>query len=182
MKQITIPKTELFDEQTQQFLYREEQTLELEHSLVSISKWESKWCKAFLGKREKTYEETLDYIRCMTLTPNVDPEVYNYLTDDNIRDINNYIKAPMTASHIASSDDGDARPNRDVVTSELIYFWMISLNIPFKCENWHLNRLLALIKVCNAKNSTPKKVNRKSLASKYAAMNAARRQQMNSRG
>lgn len=182
MIRITIPKMELFDDRTQQFSYREEQTLELEHSLVSISKWESKWYKAFLGKRDKTYEETLDYIRCMTLTPDVDPETYKYLTDDNIKEINNYIKAPMTASHIATSDNDDGRPNRDVVTSELIYFWMISLNIPFKCENWHLNRLLALIKVCNAKNSTPKKPNQKALASKYASMNAARRKQHNSRG
>lgn len=181
MIRITIPKMELFNEKTQQFSYIEEQTLELEHSLVSISKWESKWCKAFLGKKDKTYEETLDYIRCMTLNPDVDPTMYNYLTDDNINEINNYIKAPMTASHITTSDD-NGKTNRDVVTSELIYFWMISLGIPFKCENWHLNRLLALIKVCNAKNSTPKKSNPKALASKYAAMNAARRKQHNSRG
>ncbi|MGB4293547.1 MAG: hypothetical protein WBJ37_11785, partial [Bacteroidales bacterium] len=147
MLQITIPAVELWDERKQEFVTTKEQTLQLEHSLVSISKWESKWCKPFLSKQEKTSEETLDYIKCMTITQNVDPEVYNYLTNKNIEEINNYINAPMTATYF--SDEKTSKTSREQVTAELIYYWMIALNIPFECQKWHLNRLLTLIKVCS---------------------------------
>ena len=156
MLQITIPAVDqCWDEQKQEFVSIKEQKLQLEHSLVSLSKWESKWRKAFLAKQDKTYAETLDYIRCMTITPNVDPQVYNFLTVDNINQINDYIAAPMTAT--VFSEDNSGRNNREVVTSELIYYWMIALNIPFECQKWHLNRLLTLIRVCNIKNTPPKK-------------------------
>lgn len=180
MLQITIPAVEQWDERKQEFFTTKEQTLQLEHSLVSLSKWESKWCKAFLTKQEKTFEETLDYIKCMTITQNVDPEVYNYLTNKNIEEINNYIDAPMTATYF--SDDKTVKSSRGQITAELIYYWMIALNIPFECQKWHLNRLLTLIKVCNIKNQPPKKRSRKEIMSRNAALNAARRKQLNTKG
>lgn len=180
MLQITIPAVEQWDERKQEFVTTKEQTLQLEHSLVSLSKWESKWCKAFLTKQEKTFEETLDYIKCMTITQNVNPEVYNYLTNKNIDEINKYIEAPMTATYFL--DDKTVKTSREQITAELIYYWMIALNIPFECQKWHLNRLLTLIKVCNIKNQPPKKRSRKEIMSRNAALNAARRKQLNTRG
>ena len=181
MLQITIPAVDqCWDEQKQEFVSIKEQKLQLEHSLVSLSKWESKWRKAFLAKQDKTYSETLDYIRCMTITPNVDPQVYNFLTVDNINQINDYIAAPMTAT--VFSEDNSGRNNREVVTSELIYYWMIALNIPFECQKWHLNRLLTLIRVCNIKNTPPKKRSKNEIMSRNAALNAARRKQLGTKG
>ena len=180
MLRITIPAAELWDELKEEFIYTKEQTLQLEHSLVSLSKWESKWCKPFLGKGTKTAEEILDYVRCMTLTQNVDPDVYMYLTKENIEQINRYIEAPMTATWF--SEDQHAKPNREIVTAEVIYYWMIALNIPFECQKWHLNKLLTLIRVCNVKNQPPKKMSKRDIASRNAALNAARRQKFNSKG
>lgn len=173
MLRITVLEDEQWDERKQEFVYKKGQTLQLEHSLISLSKWESKWCKPFLSRQEKTLEETLDYIKCMTLTQNVDPDVYNYLTTDNIKQINQYIDAPMTATTISEKATG--RANREQVTAELIYYWMIALNIPFECQKWHLNRLLTLIRVCNIKNQPPKKRSKKDLLKHHAAVNAARR-------
>lgn len=183
MLRITIPASELWDEVNQEFVTTKEQTLQLEHSLVSLSKWESKWHKAFLDKKsqeDRTREETLDYIRCMTITQNVDPKVYDCLSNENIKQINDYIGDPMTATHVPESK-GRA-PVRETPTSELIYYWMIALNIPFECQKWHLNRLLTLINVCNFKNTPPKKMSRREVMSRNAALNAARRKKMNSRG
>jgi hypothetical protein len=179
---IKIPiSPEGWDEEKEEFVESKTVTLQLEHSLVSLSKWESKWCKAFLSKQEKSQEETIDYIRCMTVTKNVDPEVYKHLTADNIRAVNKYIEAPMTATHIAEAK-GTGKGQQEVVTSELIYYWMIALQIPMECQKWHLNRLLTLVKVCNVKNSPPKNMSRRDRMSQYARMNAARRQKHNSRG
>ena len=181
MLQITVPSTELWDELKEEFIQTKEMTLELEHSLVSLSKWESKWCKPFLSKNNKTDEEMLDYIRCMTITPKVKPETYYALSRDNIMRINDYINAPMTATFF--SNDKQKRGSREIVTSELIYYWMIALNIPFECQKWHLNRLLTLVKVCNIKNDPhPKKMSKKSIMSRNAALNAARRKQLNTKG
>lgn len=180
MLRITIPAVEQWDEIKQEFVFTKEQTLSLEHSLVSLSKWESKWCKAFLTKQDKTSEETLDYIKFMTLTQNVDPEVYNYLTNGNISEINEYIEAPMTATYF--SDERISKTNRELITAEIIYYWMIALNIPFECQKWHLNRLLTLIKVCNIKNQPPKKRGKKEIMSRNASLNAARRKQLNTKG
>ena len=180
MLQITIPAVEQWDEINQEFISTKEQTLILEHSLVSLSKWESKWCKPFLSKDARTFEETIDYVRCMTITQNVDPNVYNFLSNKNIEDVNNYIAAPMTATWF--SKNSRKSNSSEQITSELIYYWMISLNIPFECQKWHLNRLLTLIEVCNVKNQPPKKMGRKEIMSRNAALNAARRKQLNSRG
>ena len=180
MLQIVIPASELFDESKNEFVHMKEHTLCLEHSLVSLSKWESKWCKAFFSKEAKTYEETIDYIKCMTLTQNVKDETYLRLTKDNIEQINKYIEAPMTATYF--SDDKNSKQNRETVTAELIYYWMIALNIPFECQKWHLNKLLTLIRVCNIKNQPPKKMSKRDIMSRNAHLNAARRNKLNSRG
>lgn len=181
MLQIVIEATEQWDEAKQEFVSTKEQTLQLEHSLVSLSKWESKWNKAFLSKKPKTYEETLDYIKCMTITQNVKDETYACLTKKHIEEINKYIEAPMTATYISQEQSG--RTSNEVVTSELIYYWMIALNIPFECQKWHLNKLLTLIKVCSIKNDPhPKKMSKRGIMSRNAALNAARRNQLHSRG
>lgn len=180
MLQITIPGIELWDESREIFTQTKEQTLQLEHSLVSLSKWESKWGKAFLSKQEKTYEETIDYIKCMTITQNVDPNVYNHLSKSIIDKITEYIEAPMTATYF--SKEQSSGNSREQVTSELIYYWMIALNIPFECQKWHLNRLLTLIRVCNIKNQPPKKMSKRAIMSRNAAINAARRKQLNTKG
>lgn len=155
--------------------------LELEHSLVSVHEWESKWCKSFISDQEKTQDETLDYIKCMTLTKNVDPDVYNFISAENVKQINEYISAPMTATTFAEQK-GKGGGGKERITAELIYYWMISLQIPFECKYWHLNQLLTLIKVCNIKNSPPKKMGKKALMSRNAALNAQRRAQMNTKG
>ena len=181
MLQLVIQLTpEGWDEEKQEFVQPKVQILQLEHSLISLSKWESKWCKPFLTKTEKTAEEVLDYIKCMTLTQNVKPEVYDKLTKAHFDQINKYIEAPMSASFV--TEDRNGKVNREPVTSELIYFWMISLQIPFECQKWHLNRLLSLIKVINHKNTPPKKHSTREIMSRNAALNASRRQQHNSRG
>ena len=180
MLRLTIPTIELFDENKEEFVYIKGQTLQLEHSLVSLSKWESTWCKPFLTKNRKTEKETIDYIRCMTLTQNVNPEIYNYLTDEQIDQVNDYIDARMTATWFSNNKAG--KPSTEQVTSELIYYWMITLNIPFECQKWHLNRLLTLIKVCNLKNQPSKKMDRKDVLRRNAEINAARRKRLNSRG
>ena len=181
MLRITIPLSqEEWDEENEEFVGPIYETLCLEHSLVSLSKWESKWHKPFLSKVEKSYEEIVDYIKCMTVTKNVDPEVYNHITSENMKQINEYIENPMTATTF--SDDGSGKRNREIITSEIVYYWMITLGIPFECQKWHLNRLLALIRVCNIKNSPKKKMSASSIMARNAELNAARRKALNSKG
>ena len=179
MLKLTIPSTELYDESKEEFIQTKEQTLNLEHSLISLSKWESKWNKPFLTKDQKTTEETIDYIRCMTITQNVDNELYNYITNENIIQVRNYIEAEMTATKFSNNKK---IINREIITAEIIYYWMIALNIPFECQKWHLNRLLTLINVCNLKNTPPKKMGRKELVSRNASLNSARKKALHSRG
>lgn len=180
MLKVIIPGKELWDEGKGEFVFVKGAALQLEHSLVSLSKWEAKWHKPFLGNGDKTAEETVDYIRCMTLTQNVSPSVYGIIGDDVIRQVSDYISDPMTATWFSREDK--TPPSREVVTAEVIYYWMITLNIPFECQKWHLNRLITLIRVCNAKNAPLKKMSKKQLLSRNAALNAARRKQLNSRG
>jgi hypothetical protein len=176
---IVIPATELYDEVNNEFVRYKEQTLQLEHSLVSLSKWESKWCKPFLAKTDKTMDESIDYIRCMTITQNVAPEVYSFITRGNLDSVREYIEAPMTATVFSKENKP---PNREVITAEIIYHWMISMNIPFECQKWHLNRLLTLIQVCSIKNAPPKKTNKKELLNKQRTLNEARKAAMNTKG
>ena len=178
MLYVTVPARELFDEIKQEFITTKEYKLALEHSLVSLSKWEAKYCKPFLSKEEKTFDESIDYIKCMCMTQNIDDSVFKLLTTDNISEINAYIEAPMTATWYKRETTNQWR----VVTSELIYYWMIALNIPFECQKWHLNRLLTLINVCNLENQPKKKMSKKEVYSRNAAINAARKAKMNSKG
>ena len=180
MLTVTIPETEEYDPKTECFYIRKQQVLSLEHSLVSLAKWESKWKKPFLSDKEKTREESIDYIRCMTITQNVDPEVY-YRIPQNVMDkINEYIGDPMTATTF--SDTRPAKRNNEVITAEIIYYWMVALQIPFECQKWHLNRLITLVRVCNIKNSPPEKMSKNDIFRRNAALNAARRKAGHTRG
>lgn len=180
MLEIIIPSSELFDERTSEFIEIKEKKLQLEHSLVSISKWESKWHKAFLTNTQKTKEETLDYICCMTLTQNVDKNVYLNVSDYNMKLISDYIENPMTAVHFAD-EDNDGK-SKKTITSEVIYSWMIALDIPFECQKWHLNRLLTLIRVCNMKNNPKKRMSKRDIMNKNTRLNASRRKKYNTKG
>lgn len=181
MLYLHLPEVEGYDEERQEFVIIEKAlTLQLEHSLVSLSKWESKWLVSFFSKKERTYEQTLDYIKCMTVTPNVKPEVYSRLTKKHIDQIYEYINAPMTATTF--SKEQKARQSSETVTSELIYYWMVAYNIPFECQKWHVNRLLTLIRVCEVKNQPSKKMNKTKVAQDYAALNKARRAKLHTKG
>ena len=180
MLTITIPARELYDNEREQFIYTKEQTLQLEHSLVSLSKWEQKWKKPFLSTKNKTNEETIDYVRCMTITQNVDPMIYNFLTDENLSAIHDYIDDPMTATTF--SDQKNGKKNKENITAELIYYWMISSGIPFECQKWHLNKLITLIRVFEVKNNPSKKMSQRELMNRNRALNEVRKKQFNSRG
>ena len=180
MLKITIPSIELYDEESETFTSSKEQTLVLEHSLVSLSKWESKWHKPFLTKEPKTIEETIDYIKCMTTTQNVDDSVYKYITNENLGQVREYIESEMTATKF--SKDDKKTTSREIITAEIIYYWMIALNIPFECQKWHLDRLITLINICNIKNTPPKKTGKRELMSRNAALNASRRNALRSKG
>ena len=180
MLKIVIPAGESFDYESGEFVQTKEQSLQLEHSLVSISKWEAKWHKPFLeDSAKKTKEELLDYIRCMTITKDVDPVCYYFITNADINRIKSYIDDTMTATWFGDSKKKYTK--KRVVTSELIYCWMVMLQIPFECEKWHLNRLFTLIKVCNEENKPADKNKRskKEFLSHRAALNAARKKQLN---
>ena len=179
MLEITIKIDELWDEVKQEFIPPRETTIRLEHSLVSLSKWESKWCKPFMTKTMKTREEEIDYIKCMTLTQNVDPDIYNYISMENMQMINKYIEAPMTATTFSNDKK---KGKNEIVTAELIYYWMIALNIPVEFQKWHLNKLLTLIRVCNIKNQPPEKRSNQAIRNDYAALNAARRKALKTKG
>lgn len=183
MKEIVIPSIELYDEIKNEFVYTQERKLTIEHSLISLSKWESKWKKPFLDPSVKrTREESVDYVRCMTITQNVDPILYTYIPNSLMSQIDQYINDPMTATWFTSAENEKKKINREKVTSELIYYWMAHLQIPFECEKWHLNRLLTLIEIFNVKDAEPTKKDPKQAAMERAAMNAKRRAQLKTKG
>lgn len=180
MLTVVVPGVEMFDDSSQEFTTRGDVVLELEHSLVSLSKWESIFEKPFLGKEEKSTDEVIGYIKAMTLTPNVSDEVWEKLNEDNYQAINAYIDSKMTATWF--NDQGKDSPNREVITAEVIYHWMITFQIPFECQHWHLNRLMTLIRVCNVKTTKPKKMSRSEIAAHNRAINAERRAQSGTKG
>ena len=184
MLEITIPATELIDQNTLEFISIKETKLQLEHSLLSISKWESRHCKPFLGDgsidARFTGEEYIDYIKDMTLTKNVDPMIYYNLSPANQILINEYINAPMTATTFSNTSPTGG--SKQVMTAELIYWEMIALGIPFECQKWHFNRLMTLIRVCSIKQSKPEKMSHKENIAQRRALNAKRKAKHHSRG
>lgn len=180
MLQIVIPEMEYWDEFKSEFVVVKAQSLQLEHSLISISKWESKWCKPFLHTPDISHEQLLDYVRCMTLTQNIKDEVYDRLSDENLLQIKQYIESPMTATTFSDKEKG--KGGRKIITSEVIYHWMVALNIPFECAKWHLNRLITLIRICNIENEPKKNMSKKDIMSRNRALNNARKNKLNTRG
>lgn len=181
MLTLTLPAVESFDEVKNEFVYSDETIIELEHSLFSLSKWESIWEKPFLGPEEKTAEETLGYIKAMTVTPNVPPEVYQRLTNVNLEEINNYIEAKMSATWFR--EPPNAKRNREVITAEIIYYWMSELKIPLEWEHRHLNQLFTYIKVANQKNNPDKKkMNKVDMIAERNRINAERKAKMGTAG
>ena len=179
MLTITITAAEQYDEARNEFVASVEKVLQLEHSLLSLSKWESKWGKVFLSKEPKTYEESIDYIRCMTITPNVDPKLYTFISEENMEAVRVYIESPMTATVFPKETGGTSH---EIVTSEIIYYWMIALNIPFECQKWHINRLLTLIKVCDIKNQPPQKRSTRDIMIENTRINEERKRRLNTKG
>lgn len=182
MLTIAVPGKEFFNEETQEFSYAKDTVLKLEHSLVSISKWEAKWNKPFLSKEQKTNEQLKDYLKCMTIN-SVDDLVYECVTNENIKEINKYIEAPMSATWFNEFQNG--KNNNSIITSELIYYWMIAYNIPAEYQKWHINRLLTLIRICSIKTeqmNNPKKMSKSEIINRNQALNAQRRAKLNSKG
>lgn len=176
MLEIRVTLEEGFDEESSKFVAASSFTVRLEHSLSSVSKWESVWEEPFLGKKEKTQKQTVSYIEMMILQDKLPPGVFQKLIAHHLEEIMNYVSADMTATKLHV--DPNSSQSRETITSELIYYWMISMNIPVQFEHWHLNRLITLIRVINLKN-TPKK---KMSAMERRNLNRRRRQQLNTRG
>lgn len=184
MLELTLPALEHWDEKKEEFVtFKKPLTLQFEHSLVSLSKWESKYCKPFLGNaHDRTDEEILDYIKFMTITQNVKDDVYERLvqTRGAIEKIQKYIDSPMTATTF--HNEGASKSSSERITAELIYYWMIAFQIPFECQKWHLNKLLTLIRVCEIKNRPQKKMKPQDVNARNAALNAERLKKLNTKG
>jgi hypothetical protein len=180
MLTITVGATDVYDESADKFSTEGGVELQLEHSLISLSKWESEFEKPFLGKEDKTSEEVLAYIRCMIVTPNPPEDILQRLSKENLEAVNAYIDRKMTATWF--SEQPGAPTTREVITSELVYYWMTVFQIPFECESWHLNRLFTLIRICNIKQAKPKKMSRAEIAARNRELNAQRKAQLGTRG
>lgn len=179
MLELEIPAVEFFDDDKQEFVQLKPVTLRLEHSLVSVSKWEAKWKKPFLSSKGLTREESIDYVKCMTINQHVDPLAYTVLDASHMAKVNEYISEERTAT---TFNDRGGPPNRQVVTSELVYYWMAQYNIPFECQKWHLSRLMTLIRIASIKNAPEKKMSKRAVLARNQQLNAARRKAMNTRG
>lgn len=180
---ITIQGDEFFNEETQEFTTVGDTVLELEHSLVSLSKWESKYQKPFLdASSEKSSEEIMDYIKFMIITPGIDLNIVNSFTQENLNRINKYIESSESATTFGEMPA--TRGRGEVITAELIYYWMVAFTIPFECQYWHLNRLFALIRICNIKNDPKgsKKMTRHQTAQRNRELNRKRREQLGTTG
>ena|ERR1700754_2636725 len=183
MLQLQVPLTEeSYDEKTEKFVAPTFYELRLEHSLVSLSKWESFFKKPFLGPGDKSSEETLWYVKAMQVDPYVPPEIYDKLTEKNVEELNAYINDPMTATTFHEPKNQPKGKQREIHTAEVIYYWMIALQIPFECQHWHLERLMTLIRVIHLKNTPPKKMSPREIAQRNRELNAQRRAQLNSSG
>lgn len=179
MLKLQIPSLERFDSRTSEFITIQGGEVQLEHSLLSIYKWESKWEKPFLVEKAKTREESIDYIRCMVIHTEIDPDLFRYFPDSILDQVDEYINRPMTATRFSKSDDP---PSRDVVTAEIIYWQMTVLGIPLEFEKRHFNQLLTLIRVCSIKNGPQKKMSKKEIFKRNRELNAARKKQFHTKG
>lgn len=179
MLHISLPEREYFNENDCTFIQMKPQTLRMEHSLISLSKWESNWNKPFLSKEKKTSEEVIDYLKCMSLDSGIPDIVFETLTEEAIDQINAYMEKSMTATWFSNTNES---PNREVVTAEIIYCSMVMLGIPFECQKWHLDRLLTLIRVCNIKMSPPKKMGKQQILAQNRELNEARKAKYNTKG
>lgn len=183
MLKISIPGREWFDDDKQTFIQSPSCEITLEHSLLSLSKWEAKWKKPFLDEKlQRSNEEFIDYIRCMTINQGVDPKVYYGLTMDLIQQIRDYIGDPMTATTIKKRQNKRSNGGKKIVTSELIYAWMIRYGVPFECQKWHLNRLMMLIEVCGIESGEQPKMSQADIMRENASLNAMRRAKRKSKG
>lgn len=188
MLELIIPSVEMWDNELCQFIYTkgtDGQIIQLEHSLISLKKWEEKWHKPFLGEDNKTYSEICDYVRCMTITKNIPSSAYEYIPPETIKQIVDYIQNPMTATWFSEPPNANGTPRmgrNEVITAEIIYYWMVVFNIPSEYQKWHLNQLLTLIKVVGIKSTPPKQMSRKEIAKQNAALNAARKAKYKKKG
>lgn len=182
MLHIVIPDAELYDENNNEFVIRKGASLTMEHSLLSLAKWESKYHKPFLTDGEKTLEETLDYYQCMTITQNIDPSVYRNITLEISKQIDAYMSDPMSAATFNDSFLNKKMNDGSFITAEIIYYWMICANIPFECQKWHLNRLLNLIRVVSAKNAPTKKIPKSELLARQRRLNEERKARFKTKG
>jgi len=180
MLTINVSGKEMFDESTSKFVKQDVTTLELEHSLVSLSKWESKYEVPFLSSGEKTSEQILTYIQFMIISPGVTPEILSKLSQENLSEINDYIESKQSATTFGAMPERKGRG--ETITAELIYYWMVAFNIPFECQYWHLNRLFSLVRICNVKQEKPKKMSRSEVAARNRELNAQRKQQLGTKG
>lgn len=179
MLRITIPEREFFNEEDSTFIFLKEQNLQLEHSLISLAKWESKWHIPFLDSNKKTLEQTIDYFKCMTLTQGIDDIVFETFPPNVVKQINDYMDNSMTAT---TFNDPNQSSSREIITAEIIYYMMIKLGIPLECQKWHLSRLFTLIRVCSIKDSPDKKMGTQAILSQNRELNEARKAKYKTKG
>jgi len=180
MLKVIIEGGDVFNEEDETFESFDDVIIEMEHSLISLSKWESKYQKPFLSREKKTSEELFGYLRAMVLTPGVDLDVLYRLSQKDIDKIQEYIDSPQSATTFGEMP-GRRGPG-EVITSELIYYWMVAFNIPFETETWHLNRLFSLIRICNIKNSPPQQMSRHEIAMRNRELNKQRKAELGTKG
>lgn len=180
MLELTIPESEFYDSKSNKFITSPECKVSLEHSLISIAKWEAKWHEPYLGPQKKTYKQEQDYIRCMLLAPLKNDFLFESIfTSENIVKIRAYLDDSMTATTFSKTNQ---RTSKKIVTAEVIYCRMFACNIPMECQKWHLNRLLTLLRVCEIESGPKEKMSKKQSAERFSKLNAARRAKLNSRG
>lgn len=180
MLTLMVGGKESFDTKTEKFVKVGGTQLQLEHSLVSLSKWESKHEKPFLGQGTKSGEEIFDYVRCMLLDEETPEELLYELDEDNFREVNDYLDAKMSATWF--SEQTHKPRSREVITAELIYYWMIQFQIPWEAQHWHLSRLFTLIQVCNHKAEKPKKMSKADIMARNRELNEQRKKQLGTTG
>lgn len=185
---LDIPKGEWWDDENERFVMTNPCVLNMEHSLISIYRWESKYKRAFLNEKDqKTKDELIDYFRMMTISKPASDKVYELISENAelISKISEYLEDTMTATTFAINDAGDSyNPKKTIITAEIIYYWMVTFSIPFECEKWHLNKLFTLIRVCAIKNQPPNqnKMPKSELYARNRELNAKRKAEFNTRG